>query len=260
MLECVLEQRSYVLQEAYENDIHVNFVNANSDRELLNFVRAWGPPWIPFPTPEPMVISFALVRARQRELRSVVHALHAFKEGGDERGAFLELLEAEEELNRFPPIQEDEPMHFTILRSNLRIEGSLSEWAKSANLQQIQAATGLFVESILCGTMPLKLVFRCDGGRREVFAGWNFFELESAIRWMIWNDEYKAHPLLECPECRLIFRARGAGTEKQQRWCPGGKCRLKAKSRIRMKEKRKRERSEPVAEGKGNVGIPVQGQ
>lgn len=243
MFECVLEKRNYVLQEAYENDIHVRFLNANSDQELLDFIRAWGPLWIPFPSSEPIVISFALCRARQRELKSVVHALHSFKEARDERGSFLELIKAEEELNRFLP-SPDEPISFMYLRSQLQIEGSLSDWAKRVSLPEIQAATGLLVESVLCGMMPLRLVFKCDGGRREVFAGWNFFDLESAIRWMIWNDEYKAHPLLECPECRSYFRARGIGTEKPQRWCPGGDCRRRAKSRIRMQAKRKREREE----------------
>jgi hypothetical protein len=109
--------------------------------------------------------------------------------------------------------------------------------------------------------MTLKLSFHCQGERREVFAGWNFDNLESAIRWMIWNDEFRAHPLLECPECGLISRSKGGvGTEKQQRWCPGGKCRLKAKSRIRMKKKRDREREKRQAEGKGNVIVSLQGQ
>ena len=257
MLECVLEKKGYALQEAYENDIHVRFVNANSDRELLDFVRAWGPLWIPLSSPEPIAISFALCRAQQREARAIVHALHAFKESGDEPGALLELLKAEEELDQLTLATVDEPMQFTMLRSHLRVEGSLFEWVKSAGLQEIHSATEFLVQSILCGMMPLRLVFRCDAGRREVFAGWNFDDLESAIRWMIWNDEYRAHPLLECPECRLIFRARGVGTEKQQRWCPGGNCRLKAKSRMRMKKKRDEERSNRVAEGKGNVAVSL---
>ena len=67
MLECVLEEKSYALQEAYENDIHVRFANANSDEDLISFIRAWGPSWMPFHASDPLVISFAHCRAKQRE-------------------------------------------------------------------------------------------------------------------------------------------------------------------------------------------------
>jgi hypothetical protein len=95
MLECVLEAKSYPLQEAYENDIHISFANANSDKDLITFLRAWGPLWMPSHAPGPLTIPFPRCRAKQREVRAIVHALQSFKDGGDERGALLELLGAE---------------------------------------------------------------------------------------------------------------------------------------------------------------------
>ena len=98
VLRCTLEpKQTYDLIEAYENDLHICFANANSDKELIAFVRGWGPLYIPMSQiPPDGVVSLPLSRCRayQRRAKALLYLHAAFRQAEHEQEArwhFLKL-------------------------------------------------------------------------------------------------------------------------------------------------------------------------
>lgn len=229
VLHCLLEtEKPYDLAEAYEDSLHVRFANADSDKELMDFIRAWGPLYIPngLIPPDKMVrLPLALCRAKQRQIKAVIGALTAFKWGKGEREALEELIQAESATGKDV---------LSLFAAILRIRGDALEWAKSASLQDVRIATNSLVETIVCAQFPLKLTFLRKRDRRQVVAGWRFFSMEDALRWMIWYDEFTKHPVICCPECWRVFRGE---TKRFRKYC-SETCGHKATAREAMRRKR----------------------
>lgn len=241
VLHCVLEpEKSYVLIEAYENNLHVRFANADSDKELMDFIRAWGPLWIPdailIPNgqiPPGGVVDLPLARCReyQKQMKALIGALTAFEWGEREREALEELIQSGIAMNGDL---------FSTIADIWGIQGDALEWVKSASIADVRSATNHLVESIVTSMFSLKLSLRRSRTQRIVEAGWSFIDLEHALRWMVWYDEFTRHPVICCPECRKVFRGE---TARPRKYC-SSECGHRATARKAMKKKRDAERAE----------------
>lgn len=235
-LHCLLEsEKSYDLAEGYEDNLHVRFANADSDRELMDFVRAWGPLYIPngqVPPDAVVRLPLALCRAYQRQVKAAIGALTAFKWGAGEREALEELMAAS------IAVTGGELDPYVVIRFG--ITGNVPEWPKGASIADVRAATSHLVESVVTTMFHLKLALRRSGSRRKVEAGWRFMNLEEALRWMIWYDEFTKHPIICCAECRTVFRG---DTARARKYCSTD-CGHRATARETMRRKRAAERTE----------------
>ena len=250
VLHCTLEpKQTYDLTEAYEDDLHIRFANANSDKELIAFVRGWGPLYIPnWQIPPDGVVSLPLSRCRayQRWIKALLDLHVAFKQAEHEQEALLAFLEAEQESD-----SPDEPVSFVMLRPSFNIAGNVLDFAKSANISTIQALIRYLIP-IVSGTMSgANLVCRNQGKNRRLEAGWDIPDLHGAIRWMIWYDEFTKHPVICCQECRKVFRGETAHARK---FC-GEVCakRVSARNWRKRDLKNKRRAKEANKKGKKNV-------
>ena len=236
MLHCLLEpNKTYDLAEAYEDYLHIRFANADSDEELIDFIRAWGPLYLPnMAKPKDGVVSLPLrhCRAYQRQIKALLGALTAFKWGKGEREALEEFIQAVEASDR------DDLMTHS-LANLFGIQGSVLDWARSANLRDVRAATDFIVRVTVGSSLALKLTCQRKGNRRQVEAGWNFFALEDALRWMVWYDEFTHHPVICCQECRKVFRGE---TARVRKYC-SVECGHRATAREAMRNKRAAERA-----------------
>jgi hypothetical protein len=250
VLHCTLEpKQTYDLIEAYEDDLHIRFANANSDKELIAFLHGWGPLYKPnWQIPSNGVVSLPLshCRAYQRWIRALLDLHVAFKQAEREQEALLAFLEAEQE-SQHP----DEPVSFVMLRPSFKIAGDVLDFVKSANTSTVQALIRYLIP-ISSGTMNcVNLVCRDEGNNRRLEAGWDIPDLHTAIRWMIWYDEFTKHPVICCPECRKVFRGETAHARK---FC-GEACAKKVSARNWRKkdlENKRTAKEKELRERKGN--------
>src|ERR1019366_9351223 len=99
VLHCTLDQeRAYVLIEAYKSSPHVQFANAETDRDLVAFLRRWGPPSLNPKTPGVVDLWLAPFRVEQRWFRALLGLLHASRRAENEAEAFRTFIGAEHEL------------------------------------------------------------------------------------------------------------------------------------------------------------------
>ncbi len=242
VLHCSLAtEPTYVLTEAYENDLHIRFANAQTDHDLIAFVRAWGPLCVSEEQARSGSASLPLsyCRAFQRWLRALLDLLAAFKCAVGEREALLEFIEAEYESERNSPFPPIEPMPLAVLRHSFGINGNIADWAKEVNLLGVRSATDFLVPFASVGPKGAHLVCRRQRGKRQVDASWMVFNLEDALRWMVWYDEFTQHPILCCQECRKVFRGETAHARK---YCTH-ECGHRATARNWQRNKRKVSRS-----------------
>jgi hypothetical protein len=238
LLHCVLDSgRTYVLAEAYDNDLHIRFANANSDEEMVSFIRAWGPLYVPsgqIPPDGRVLIPRDYCTILQREMKALIEALSAFKHGKGEREALGALLDAENALD------EDKENTSRSLARAFGITQEVQDWLNLAGLSDVRAAldyvVGHALSSVSCS---IKLSCRQGGRRRRVEAGWELLTLEDALHWMVWYDEFTNHPVVCCAECREVFRGE---TARARKYC-SDKCGHRATARVAMKKKRKAERA-----------------
>jgi hypothetical protein len=235
-LHCLLEpEKTYDLAEAYEDNLHVRFANADSDKELMDFIRAWGPLYIPngqIPKDGVIALPLKLCRTYQRQVKAAISALTSFKWGEGEREALEELIAARIAVGG-GMLDPDFAIRF-------RITGNVLEWPKGAGIADVRTATSHLVESVVTPIFHLRLVLRSSGSRRRVEAGWSFMNLEEAVRWMIWYDEFTKHPIICCAECRTVFRG---DTARARKYCSTD-CGHRATARETMRRKRAAERAE----------------
>jgi hypothetical protein len=234
VLHCLLEpQKAYDLAEAYEDNLHVRFANANSERELIDFIRAWGPlysnSW-QAPPSGAVSLRLDLCRAYQNQMKVLIGALTAFKWKKGEREALEKVIEAESAFG-----SEALPPFVTVFQ----IEGDVLEWVKKARLAKIRSAIRWFVNTIMTVQFPLRFDLRHKGGRPQVLAGWNFLDLKEALLWMVWFDEFTKHPVICCEDCRTVFRGE---TARARKYC-SAECGHRVTARKAMRKKRAAKRA-----------------
>jgi hypothetical protein len=235
-LRCTLAlDQTYDLTAAYKSDLHIRFANAHTDSRLIAFVRAWGPLYLPnAQVPQDGVVSLPLHRchAYRRWLRAFLNLLSAFKWAENERAALLEFLHAEDE--RY----DGEPESLRLLQNAFRITGAIADWVNRAELRTVRAATDYLVPIAPVHPLLVNLTCRRERNERYVAAGWTFLNLEEALRWMVWYDEFTQHPIICCQDCRTVFRVDSAHARK---YC-SPECAHRATARIWQREYNKRKR------------------
>lgn len=231
-LQCWLDRgKSYDLAEAYEDNLHVRFANADSDEALISFIRAWGPLYIPTEGQDVACLPLADCRAYQKQIKALLGALTAFKLGKDEREALEELIGAESAVSR---------RNTSNLNHVFQFSGNALNWAKRASLGEVRKATNFLIESAVGAQFPLRISCHFRGNRRRVVAGWTFTSLFDALLWMVWYDEFTRHPVICCAECRTVFRGE---TARRRKYC-SETCGHRATAREAMRKKRAQERAE----------------
>lgn len=237
VLHCLLEsEKPYVLMEAYEDNLHVRFANADSDKELMDFISAWGPLWIPSRAKGLVPLPLARCRAYQKQVKALIGVLTACKLGQGEREALAELLRAYRTLERLRGPGE---IPAKLLLPHVDTVTAEEDWAERAPLAKVRDTTNHLVEAILGGPVRVKLSLLWSGKRRQVLAGWNFWSLMDALHWMVWYDEFTKHPVLCCAECREVFRGE---TARPRKYC-SVECGHRATAREAMRKKRAAERT-----------------
>jgi hypothetical protein len=220
-IQCSLDlNRAYDLVQAYQHDIHLRFLECESDSQLVSFVRTWGPLTISvdeWPRKESSA-PLAAYRAYQRRLKAVVKLLTSFKSSSEERESLLEFIRAESEDWLISPVTPtgSDPLLLVVLTGAFKIDGRIEGWIENATLTEVRSATTFILNSEVFGTGGA--CFNCERrrGRPEITARWSVNTLEDALKWMIWYDEFTSHPLVCCGACRKVFRA---DTAHVRRYC-----------------------------------------
>ena len=240
VLHCELDfARTYVLVGAYKRDLHIEFANANTDRQLIDFTTTWGPTFLNPTTPGIMDFNFTGYRNAQQRFNALIGLLNAFKKCEQEREELLRFISAERKIACSLPIP-PEPEMFTrywCLKDEFHIEGSVADWVERANLQTIRLATDFLIPKILTGP-SVQLVGRRTRKQRLLEADWNIYDLGRALEWMIWFDEFTQHPVVCCQECRKVFRGE---TARVRKYCSTD-CGHRATARVAMRKRRAAER------------------
>jgi hypothetical protein len=234
VLRCELNSReTYVLVEAYRLDPHVEFANAITDQDLIDFTERWGPPFINPETPGVVELNFAKHQETQRCFAAVSRLLDAAKKAEGEREALLSFISAEEGLlGSVPGIEAEMLGRHSILRDEFHFEGPISGWVELATLKTVRATVDCMIPHLLF--IPnVRLVCHRSAGRCQLEAEWNVYDLGAALQWMAWYDEFTGNPLLCCPGCRKVFRSPDGRSRK---FCPGGKCAHRVTARLWQKE------------------------
>jgi hypothetical protein len=240
VLYCSLTfERTYDLVEAYGDDLHVRFANAQTDEDLISFLEDWGPLWLNPEQAQSGVMSLPLAYccAFRRWLRALVDLLAAFKRVEGECAALQEFVEAEYEKDSASTIHLNEPPSIAQLRILFGISGDVVDWVKQASLSAVRSATDAVLPLFVVGGTRLSCIRRA--GRPIVEAKWVVDSLEEALSWMAWYDEFTQHPIVCCQECRTVFRAETAHARK---YC-GHDCAHRATARVWQRNKRLANRS-----------------
>lgn len=245
-LRCQLDpEKTYALTAAYKNDVHIQFANAKSDQQLLEFVRDWGPLRIPWEAIGRSMREVALhfdvplvdYRRSRDEMRALIQALDAFRQGVGEREALLKLMEAgEQDESEMPDMRPGTilaPGMWAATSQKLTM-GDLRASIDRATQKEVLAWLELVVRRLLDVSCTLRLISKKRGGGR-IEADWRLNTLESSLRWMLWYDEFTKHPLVCCAECRGVFRGK---TARRRKFCDGGLCGRRVTARNAMRKKR----------------------
>jgi hypothetical protein len=209
--------RAYDLVRAYRYDPHLRLIHCVTDEQLASFVRAWGPlsfsvdEWNRRSCSAPLSSYWIF----QRWLKGFVNLLSAFKHSADEREALQEFISAEidEWRNSILASSGSEPVSALGLRSQFGIEGDISTWLNGSTLSTTRSVIQFVIESMPVAVWPHLMCVR-RSGKPAVEARWNVQSLETALRWMVWYDEFTQHPLVCCQACRKVFRAETAHPRK----------------------------------------------
>jgi hypothetical protein len=249
-LHCYLAfDRTYKLLEAYRSDLHLRFLECDSDRQLVSFLKTWGPLYFvrdaAWMIRNPVSIPLSWCRGYQRWLRALIGLLTAFKGSVEERTALQEYIEAEyeRERNSFLP-SSDDPIAINCLRTEFGIKTNVSEWVQTSNLPMVRAATMFMLQTVPFMSGATLTCSRGAGGPR-VEARWNVDTLEDSLRWMVWQDEANGQPVLCCQECRKVFRAESAHVRKY--------CSQECGHRVASREFQRKKRAEQQERSNKNV-------
>jgi hypothetical protein len=228
---------TYDLTEAYKSDLHIRFVNAETDTEVIEFVKSWGPLhaiWTAHIS-DPASSHLSDFRMCQRWLRAFMDLCAAFKKAKREHATLLEFVEAESELCRSRTRISPGLQH---LRFTCGIDGSIGDWLKAADLQTVRNAADSLI-SIAWNPVRMTVSCRRERKRRWIETRYRFTDLEDALVWMVFNDEITKHLVMVCRECRKMFRVDSARVRK---YCSND-CGHRATGRDWQRRKRKEERA-----------------
>ena len=196
-------RRQYSLADAYSGSPHVSFLNMRTDKDLEAFTARWGPLLPADPALGEFAVPAALYWWFQHRLSAFVKLINAVRSREREQSALEEFIAAECELEELLSLPEswvgyhlgpffpeaDDPL------AALRV----------AELKKVrEVAVGMIRNTPLVVCVP---GFDVDVGLRgpKIIARWTINTLETALRWMVWRDEWRGQPMLYCSECRRAY-------------------------------------------------------
>lgn len=204
-------KRKYDLADK-PSQLHVQFLKLNTDEELMEFMRNWGPLWQT--TPAKITVRSSGYWAFQGRLKAGLElAQNAHKNDvGGLRGAILSYLEADKECFKESQGRSDE---LTFTESHLSLvatgnEQQPKEWVPKAQLSVLQRAA----TDCLIGTLKFKLHSEWEG--RRLRFSWKSYPLAlaEAIETELWNSLTGNKPVTLCNECQVAFLPESAHPQK----------------------------------------------
>jgi hypothetical protein len=226
VLQCVLGDRYYSLQDSYRLSPHAQFLNARTDSDLCVFVKAWGPLYVREDQRNTGITSHSLreLHAERRWLAALLGTFTAIESESAERESLQEFVEAAEEHDKISALYNlgKEAFPLVQVRDALHVQGSLSEWVSQATMREIRSAVHSVVEinsQTLAPLAGLRIVRR--GKKSLLKSQWALFDLQTTLKWMIWCDFDRRDPLYCCEECRGFFKSE---SKHQRKFCNGPRC------------------------------------
>jgi len=223
-LQCTLAlDRSYELAVAYTYAPHTAFMNLKSDKELAQFVHAWGP--LRLPDAE-RARGFSSMRldwcwAFQRRFTAFGRLLESFGRAEEERARLREYLAMSEEESKVQGLGSPaSQIVFVVtwlqsdrLAQQLAVNASgtdvfdqlISPWLEKANPESVRGAVANLIENVSFAP-PAYLKAVWEGHRPQITATLGLENLQDALEWMIWNSYWLKDPLMFCRECHKAFR------------------------------------------------------
>jgi len=202
-VRCSLDYgRQYDLAKwTHRYSVHAKFLQWKTEKQLIDFVRAWGPLDI---VAGMSIQPLAAYRAFQRRLKALVNLLHSCGDGHlDGRECLLEYCAADQEAWDLGPIA---ALNIQGLRPESHIwlhdfsQGkSVSEWLAAAAQSQVRQAIARVFEHEFSGRIHLAVEH--DGKQFQIVPRWDVQFFRDAMRWLIWMDR-----LGFCPECNQLFK------------------------------------------------------
>jgi hypothetical protein len=149
-----------------------------------------------------------------------------FRKAKGEREALIEFVAAECEHYRCSPLFGElnpEPISIWKLRTFCAFEGDVTHFLETATDTDLAALQKHFIESVIFSVTSARFFISRRGRGRSLEARIEYAiaNLEEALSWMVWFDEYSNHPLQCCEECLKIFRPQ---TGHKRKFCDDPRC------------------------------------
>jgi hypothetical protein len=272
-LWCELDPRhTYELMQRYAAAPHVEFFNAKSDDDLLEFVRTWGPLAIPDGSPVgKSILSIREYRLFQKKLKATSGLLHALQKGIGEGQALREFLILAEQRQQaislgtvntpsttslnLQMILQDDPLVRPLRRryvnktnESTRILASLLEWIATSSVATLRKA----IADLINKECQLTARFYSSSQSGTISLLWDLYTLEDALVWMVYQGAVEMCLPQSCPECQKVFKS---GTRHAKKFC-SYKCAHRCASRRSAPERCRRQASEVlVSERTDNIDL-----
>jgi len=232
----LLLNRQYNLSNWLAYSLHLRFLRSKTDRDLIAFVRAWGPLHIVYGPPDrelERALSIKPVseyRGFQRWLEAVVRLLASCGEGSKFEGTrecLLELLAAESLHQPFGLFTDGTPWLHALIKLAYCPGSDPREWVAHASEAAVRPVVAFVLENVLREQVHLGVEYR--GGEFQIAPRWDHSDLRDALLWMVWQDR-----LAFCHECGQLFKV------TPHRWkYDNEECAHRATDRVWRREKRR---------------------
>jgi len=259
-LSCELAlDRQYDLIDAYAKTPHIHFMNCRSVEDLRRFTLAWGPLWLVLePGNEDLRLGRATRRihecqAHHRWLRALKGLTEACRGRTDQRGALVEFLRAEVDLDETSNTYQPDkiPTFLLSLQYSFGYVGDSVAWAASTNIGRVQKALAFCVEAHVRAPVGCLRVETKGREGFEIHPSFPLSTLWEAMQWMLWVDEWNGWPPPVCPECHKIFPQ---STGHKKKYCSPPCAHRATNRKWRRKDIRARKKLPKVAANGGTNG------
>ena len=202
-------QRSYDLADN-RPQLHVRFLNLKTDRDLVGFVRAWGPLWQEVPTNRGET-EISVVRspywAFQKRLKAGLGLVQnaRFGDGAGLKAAILEYVAADDEYHEQSHARKPGEAGMTAEMLSVLHTGNFDrhpkEWIPDAPLSLLRRVA----TECVGGSQSFMLHAAWKDGRLDHSWEPAHSTLGQAIELNLWNSLTGVRPVTICDECRTVF-------------------------------------------------------
>jgi hypothetical protein len=219
-------------------------MNARQEDEMVEFVNAWGPLWMTFDEcrdARSVAHPMARYQAERRWITAIKELIHPVGGTISERERLTEYFEAEAELNK-------DSVALLSFSLSFAVRESLVEWATTADIENVHAGINFAIKLSNLAPPP-DVWIDWKNKKRTPNAGWQFLDLEQALRWMVWFDGYQEDPVYCCQECRTFFKS---DSKHRRKFCSTSRCAQRVAARKwREKDLAKKRLAKEAKQGKG---------